>query len=231
MKVLRSVACLVCLAAVMGCAKSAHQTGRDVLEKVIPADVLSQVDQTVTFAELRASPETYQGRTVMFGGVALKSRRVKNQTEIEVMQLPTGANMQPSERRKKSEGRFLAVQKDEFLDPATIEEGTLVTVVGQVQGASTKALDESDYTYPVIEISYLVDWNEIEPPQRRGYVGYYGGYYGGPYWPWYGPYSYWGPYGAYPYYYGPYFVQPFGFSSPAPSPPPPPSSVPPQFKK
>lgn len=224
---------------VAGCAKSAHQTGQDRLDQVIPPDLMAQVDESVRFNDLRASPDTYIGRTVLFSGLAMNARRVKDRTEIEVLQLPTGAGLSPSDRRSQSEGRFLAVKTGEFFDPAVIEKGTPLTVLGEVKGTMTKPLDDGDYLYPVIEIKHLVDWNDVRSRQGDRYgsgYGYgYGGYpyYGyGPYAPWYYGYGspWWGPYGLYPYsYYGPYFT-PFGLTSPAPAPPPP-ASLPPRFQK
>jgi hypothetical protein len=115
------------------CAQSAHQTGQNELQRLIPADVLSQVDESVSFTELRADPHQYVGKTVMFSGVALKSRRVKDGTEIEILQVPTQRGMSPSDRKARSEGRFLAVQSNGFLDPAVIEKDTPLTVVGEVK--------------------------------------------------------------------------------------------------
>jgi outer membrane lipoprotein len=218
--------CLPLLAT--GCAKSAHQTGEDQLQRLIPAAVLDQVDETVTFADLRANPNQYIGRTVMFSGLALQSRRAKDGTEIEVLQLPTDRGMSPSDRKANSNGRFLAVQSDGFLDPAVIEKDTPVTVVGEVKGARTKPMDEGEYQYPVLDIKHLVDWNDVRTSDREyaydsGYYGRYGGYYG-PWSSWYygfgSPFA--GPYGFYPYsYYGPYYAFPRGYSVPAPAPPPP----------
>lgn len=222
------------------CARSAHQTGQDFLDRIIPEHVRDQVDDSVSFAALRDSPTAYQGRTVMVSGVVMRSQRVKDRTEIEVMQVPVDNGMTPSDRRSQSEGRFLATKTGAFLDPAVIDKGSPVTVVGEVTGVTTRKLDEGEYVYPVIEIKHLVDWNDVRSRDRDRYV--YGGspspypYYGygyGPYSPWYYGYGspWWGPYGLYPYsYYGPYFIPPGGgFSSPPPVPPP--SSVPPQFRK
>jgi len=125
----------------------------------------------------------------------------------------------PSEQRSESEGRFIAVRSGEFLDPAVIEPNSPVTIVGEVKGAATKLLDESEYQYPVLEIKQLINWKELQSRERPaeysgayGYPGYWPysyvpyGYYGSPF---YGPYGYGG---FYPYYYG------GGFSSPTPSP-------------
>lgn len=219
-----------------GCAKSAHQTGQDELQRLIPPDVLSQVDDTVSFTELRADPHQYVGRTVMFSGVALQSRRIKDGTEIEILQVPTERGMSPSDRKARSQGRFLAVQSNGFLDPAVIEKDAPLTVVGEVKGVTTKALDEGEYQYPVLDVKQLIDWSEVRSRDRDGgdsdYYGRYGGYYG-PWSSWYygfgSPFA--GPYGLYPYsYYGPYYAFPRGYSVPAP-PPPPPSSVPRLFQK
>ena len=236
-QIIRSVVALSFLTAVVllvGCARSAHQTGQDVLDKIVPAELLAQVDQSISFADLRSSPDNYIGRTVLFGGNAIKSYRVKDRTEIEILQLPMVARM-PSEQRTQSEGRFIAVRSGEFLDPAIIEPDSPLTVVGEVKGAVTKPLDEGEYQYPVLEIKQVINWKELQSRERT--AGYRGGYGYAGYWPYrYGPYGYdlWGYYGSpfygpygyggfYPYYYG------GGFSSPAPSPPPS-SSVPPRFR-
>lgn len=218
--------------AVSACAKSAHQTGRDLLDQVLPADVRQQIDSTVAFADLKAAPSTYVGRTVMFSGIALKAKRAKDRTEIEVLQLPAAPGGLPSDDRSRSEGRFLAVETA-FLDPATIESGTPVTIVGEVKGGVTRPLDESEYSYPVIEITRLIDWNKSMPPQYardRGYP-YDGGYrrYYGAYAPFFGAgYGYGYGYG-YPYY-SPFYPLLFGNPAPAPSAPPP-QNLPPQFRK
>ncbi|WP_447979483.1 Slp family lipoprotein [Candidatus Nitrospira bockiana] len=209
------------------CAQSAHQTGRDLINDLLPADLRREIDSSVVFSDLLQSPDSYTGRTVMFSGIALKAKRVKDRTEIEVLQLPTGSGVVPSGDRTRSEGRFLAVQEG-FLDPATVEAGTPVTVVGEVQGATTRALDESQYTYPVLEIKRLIDWKKTLPPDYSG-LGPYPYYSGYPYYYGYRPYPYWyGPYGYYPYW-GPFFPL-LGSPGPAPSAPPP-SSLPPQFRK
>jgi outer membrane lipoprotein len=218
------------------CAKSAHQTGRDQLERLVPADVLSQVDENISFGQLREDPQQYVGRTVMVSGVALNARRAKDGTEIEILQVPTDRGLSPSDRKAKSAGRFLAVQSNGFLDPAVVEKDSPLTVIGEVKGVVTKALDEGEYQYPVLDVKQLIDWNEVRGRDRNGfdsdYYGRYGGYYG-PWSSWYygfgSPFA--GPYGLYPYsYYGPYYAFPRGYSVPAP-PPPPPASTPRMFQK
>jgi outer membrane lipoprotein len=231
---------ILCVVAVAlwgtGCAQSAHQSGRDLLDKILPDQLQSQIDESVSFTDLKADPSAYQGRTVMLSGIVLKSKRVKDRTEIEVLQIPTGSGAAPTKDRARSQGRFLAFKSGEFLDPAVIDAGTPVTVVGEVREGVTRSLDDGDYHYPVVEIKHVVDWDEVNPQVRAAPYAYP---YGRSMYAY--PYSYWGPYGGYggypyygyPYYGYPYYFGPgFGFrgGSTAPSGPPP-ASAPPQFRK
>ncbi len=80
----------------------------------------------------------------------------------------------------------------DFLDPATLPPGTRVTVTGAVTGSVTLPLDETEYTYPVIDITHLQVWTRVEQaaPRIRPYMG--PGPYWGPYWsPYWRPWPYW----------------------------------------
>ena len=215
-----------------GCAQSAHQSGRDLLDQILPDQLQQQIDPTVTFPELKANPSAYQGKTIMVSGIVVKSKRRKDQTEIEVLQIPTGTGAVPSKDRARSQGRFLAVKSGEFLDPAVVDAGTPVTVVGEVGPPVTRPMDDGEYTYPVLAITHLVVWEEVNPAMRSAPYAYP---YGRSMYAY--PYSYWGPtggwYGGYPGYgYGyPYYgFYGFGGGSSAPAAPPP-ADAPPQFKK
>lgn len=207
-----------------GCAESVHQIQRDPVRAGIPTQLEEAIDRSVTFAELKAAPSTFIGKVVQIGGIVLLAKRAKDLTEIEVLQLPLDRVSAFEEVRTSSEGRFVAVQKS-FLDPATVEPGSRIMVIGEVAGEVTKPLDEIDYTYPLIEIKHLahVDHN-VTPYSRYGSYydpGYYGAYGWGPYW---GAPYYWGPSYGYGGYY-PYYPRHSPPSRPAPQ------SIPPQFKK
>jgi starvation-inducible outer membrane lipoprotein len=120
-----------------------------------------QIDTSVTFVDLHAAPANYVGRVVKVSGVVIRAKWTKVQTEIEVLELPTDAEGPPTTVRLRSEGRFLAV-REEFLDPASVPPGTPITVIGVVRGATTRPLDESEYTYPVVKIKHLIDWSVVQ---------------------------------------------------------------------
>lgn len=186
----------------------------------VPPELEQQIDTSVTFADLQAAPGNYVGRIVMVGGVVITSRRTKDQTEIEILELPTKAGGPSTTERLRSEGRFLAV-REAFLDPASVPPGTPITVIGAVQGSTTRPLDDSEYRYPVLDIKHLIDWSTVATRQSGGGGAAF-------YAPYYPPYYWWGPYGSYPYAWGPY---PFVIQPRPSPPPPPPHNIPPQFKK
>lgn len=204
------------------CAESAHQVNRNAGHIKVPPELEKQIDTSVAFADLQAAPGNYVGRVIMVGGVVIRTKRTKDQTEIEVLQLPTEGGGPSTTERLRSEGRFLAV-REEFLDPASVPPGTPITVIGVVSGSTTRPLDESEYTYPVLDIKHLIDWSAVASQDSGGSAA---ALYG----PYYSPFGYWGrPYGYYPYFGrpSPFFIQP---RPPSPRPPPP-QHIPPQFRK
>ncbi len=215
------------------CAESAHQTGLAQLDRRISEDVRRLVDESVSFSDVKGAPESYNGKTVLFGGEVIRAKRIKDKTEVEILQLPLGADGIPVQDRSQSQGRFVA-QEDTFLDPATLQPGTPLTVVGTVDGEIRRPLTdgEDEYLYPVLRIVQLLNWPTLPESNSTGAWPYQYNPYA-----YYGP-SYWGPsYYAYPFWYPsgylgfwsrPWFYGPRsrsgGFNSGSPS-----GGVPPQF--
>lgn len=148
--------------------------------------------QALPFLQVKTAPDSLKGQAVVFGGNVLTGRRLKDGTRIEILQLPLDRSTRPGNDLTQSQGRFIAFQR-EFLDPATLPPGTRVTVTGEISGSVTLPLDETDYTYPVINIKQLRVWNKSEnvaPRIRPYYMG--PGPYWGPYWsPYWQPWPYW----------------------------------------
>ncbi|MCP9451566.1 MAG: Slp family lipoprotein [Nitrospira sp.] len=149
----------------------------------------------IPFVEVGRSPDTFKGQTVTFGGKVLTAKRLAEGTRLEILQLPLDSSLKPTHDLSKSQGRFLAIKK-EFLDPATIPAGTFVTITGEVTGAVTMPLDETEYRYLTLAIATLRVWpaEEDRPARLRPYPYYVmPGPYWGPYWYpyWWGPWPYW----------------------------------------
>lgn len=166
---------------------------------VIPEALREGVDRGMTFADLRANPEAYNGRRVAFGGEILKTTVQEQVTEIEVLHYPLRYDDSP-DLFAPSGGRFL-VRRSGFLDPAVYAAGRLVTVVGIVQGSMQRQVGEVPYRYPAIGAEYLYLWPRYEVVYPPG--------------PYYAPYAPWPPWPQYPYYryrHNPYW--PYGWGPP-----------------
>jgi outer membrane lipoprotein len=144
---------------------------------IVPEPLEQQVDKTVTFSQVLESPDSYHGKMVVWGGEVLKAKALKGGTQLEVLQLPLDDDQGPVADRMESKGRFLAWQS-EFLDPATMKDGTRVTVVGEVTGAAIDKMDEADYRYPTLDVKYLHRW-ELRPLDDRRVYGPWWGVFGG----------------------------------------------------
>jgi outer membrane lipoprotein len=164
--------------------------------QLVPADMESRISRDISFPALKADPEGFRGRWVVLGGKVLSAKRLKDETQIEVLELPLDKTDRPIATLRESRGRFLAVQQ-EFLDPATVSPGTFVSFVGEVLGKRTMPLDDMSYDYPVLQIKTLRLWPEstrYEYPEPYPYpYPYWSPRY--PFWrdPFWGPYPYWWP--------------------------------------
>jgi outer membrane lipoprotein len=148
-------------------------------QRVIPEALEPLVERAVMFREVAAAPDSYQGKIVVFGGEVLKAKRLKEGTQIELLQLPLDRGERPILDRQQSQGRFLAIQQQEFLDPATIVEGTKMTIVGELSKAKIEHLDDVEYRYPVLIVKHLHVWqaqsDDYARPRPRFSIGVGGG--------------------------------------------------------
>ncbi len=148
---------------------------------VISRDLLQQVDTTIAFKSVFEKPEIYRNKMVLWGGVIVSTRNLKEGTLLEILYKPLGFGNEPEEG-DNSEGRFLAIS-DEYLDSAVYSKDRKVTLAGVVKGRRVQSLDEIEYAYPLIAIKEIYLW------PKRSKVDY-------------------GPFYYDPYYYDPF---PFGY--------------------
>ncbi len=175
-----------------GCYKTYQET--------LPPQLSSQIDLTLGFSQILATPDQYIGKSIILGGQILSAKRLQHSTELIILQLPLRDDGEPMRELTESQGRFIASQQ-EFLDPATVPAGTRITLVGTISGSRSQELDETTYTYPILELQHFHIW----PSQNVDSL-----YYGPPPYPYWGPYPYyhpyWGPRGRlyryHPYWYG-----------------------------
>ena len=142
----------------------------------IPEALQPQIDQSLTFTEVLTSPGSYRGRLMLLGGEVLKAKRLKEGTQVELLQLPLNKDQEPTTDLTRSQGRVLVLHQAS-LDPATLTPGMLVTFVGEVSGALIEKIDEADYRYPTLTVKHWYVWPPATVDGWRSGPSY--GVYGG----------------------------------------------------
>lgn len=115
-----------------------------------------QVTYTGPFAELQQAPANYRGAMVLLGGKVIETLTKAGATELVVLQLDIGSRDRPLDN-DQSQGRFL-IRSARFIDPALFPPGTLITVVGRLEGSESRPIGEMPYTYPVIAPAEMKKW-------------------------------------------------------------------------
>jgi len=150
-------------------------------------EIMSQVDETLTFQVAQKDPDRYIGKTVLWGGVITEITNKQNETDLNVRQAELDIEKRPK-NLDRSAGRFI-IRYAGFLDPAIYQAGREITVAGEVVGKEVLPLEKIQYSYPVILAKEIHLWERLQPVR--------------PYYPYYWD-PFWGPYG-YPYrWYRPY---------------------------
>ncbi len=126
--------------------------------QVIPEALKGRVNTDVSFEQLKEQPASMKGKLVVLGGEVLRATRLADRTRLEVLQTPLSSDLAPHQARTASQGRFLAYdQRGE--DPAILREGTLVTIIGELQDPTTGRVGEIDYVYPTLAIRDMTVWD------------------------------------------------------------------------
>jgi outer membrane lipoprotein len=180
--------CIVSGSPLAGCSTSYKNT--------LPPAMAENIEHSLTFPQIKESPDSFKGKLVLLGGQVLEAKRLKDSTRLIILQLPLINDQEPTTELTQSKGRFIAEQQ-EFLDPATVPPGTRITLVGELSGSIPQSLDETVYTYPTLIIKHFKVWPDYPSDYNR-----YGSYYRYPYlYPYPFAYPYWGRYSRfYPYY-------------------------------
>jgi outer membrane lipoprotein len=151
-------------------------------------EIMSRVDENLTYRSVQQDPDRYLGKTVLWGGVIVEIINKQKETELKVRETEVDIEKRPKDL-DRSAGRFI-VRYEGFLDPAIYQAGREITVAGEVVGKEVLPLGNARYSYPVILAKEIHLW-EREQPVRPYYP-----YYWEPFWgPWYPyPYRWYRPY-------------------------------------
>lgn len=129
----------------------------------------SQVTYTGAFSDVLENPIGFQGQTVIWGGKVIEIQNQGGFTEIVALQLELDGKYRPADS-DKSQGRFL-IRSGQFMDPVIYPPGTLITVVGRVQGLENRLIGEMDYQYPVVDIVEIQKYDPQQTSKPQLHIG------------------------------------------------------------
>lgn len=120
------------------------------------------------FTAVKAAPAAKLGQRVRWGGIVAGVHNRAADTLIEVLETPLAENGRPSDDEGAIRGRFLA-RFPGFMDPATLEKGSPMTVVGTIEPPITRNIGEYPYTFPVVGAQHHYIWPQYKRPDREVY--------------------------------------------------------------
>jgi len=131
----------------------------------VPAPISTIPTANLSVAEVRAGPGSFVGSEVRWGGVITTVDNKASQTWVEVVSRALRNNGQPRVDSGSS-GRFIASFSG-FVDPVVYSAGKLLTVVGTIEGETTRLIGEYDYSFPLVTVSSSYLWQEKPEPVRH----------------------------------------------------------------
>ena len=130
-----------------GCASAPKFNLEDVGRSIQPRDVVADLQK-------------YQTKSVLWGGVIIKSTNVKEGTELELLVYPLRRNFKP-DTEQSALGRIIVLQ-DGYLETLDYSAGRLLTVQGAVHNIRKGSVGEAIYTYVLVNARQLHLWAPVD---------------------------------------------------------------------
>jgi len=124
----------------------------------VSKSVRKELDQDISFDQLRELPGSYEGRLVLLGGEIIRTHNKQGGTTIEILQKRLNRWGRPKDEDDTG-GRFL-VFAEHFLDPVVYSQGRRITVAGTVLGGHAEKIGEVDYVYPLLRAREIHLWQD-----------------------------------------------------------------------
>lgn len=122
------------------------------------------VEVTLTPQQATAEADSHRDKRVLWGGMIINSTNLESRTRLEVLGYPLDSKQQP-ETDQQPYGRFLLF-KEGYLETVDYAAGRHITVLGRFRGIEEGKVDETHYTYPVIEAEQLYLWSRRQAPSE-----------------------------------------------------------------
>ncbi|MCG9575753.1 Slp family lipoprotein [Vibrio tubiashii] len=121
----------------------------------LPENLKTETPDVVTSYQ-EWQPEAQANAEVRLGGLIADVKNLKDQTRIEVVNLPINSVGKP-DINQEPQGRFVAYV-DGFADPVTLSEGRLISLLGKSQGREQGKVGDYAYDFPVMKASGFHLW-------------------------------------------------------------------------
>lgn len=118
------------------------------------------VEMSLTPQQAVTEADMQRGKNVLWGGMIVNSTNLDTRTRLEVLAYPLDSNQRP-QIDEQPYGRFL-LYKEGYLETVDYAAGRRITVLGRITGIQDGKVDESSYTYPVVEADQLYLWSRKE---------------------------------------------------------------------
>ena len=159
----------------------------------VPKEIRERPPGDLRLAQVLGNPQSHLGDRVRWGGHIVAVENAERETHVILVSRPLDYRGRP-EDTDQSSGRFLA-RFDDFRDPATYQEGRVLTVAGVLVPAVIRPVGDYPYRYPVVRVETAYLWPPL-PDYPPGYYWYpycspfYGPYHDPWCYPWYRPRHY-----------------------------------------
>ena len=114
-------------------------------------------------------PLSYKGATIIWGGIIIQVQNQSSQSMLTIQDTPLDYREVPKDE-VRGRGRFIG-RVAEYLDPDVYIGGKKVVLAGDIVGVETKPFGETQYRYPVVQVSELHLFREND--YSRAYRPYY----------------------------------------------------------
>jgi len=118
------------------------------------------IDLALTPQQAVTEVDNQRGKSVLWGGMIVNSTNLEKRTRLEVLAYPLDSGQRP-QTDQQPYGRFLLF-KEGYLETVDYAPGRRITVLGRLSGVQTGKLDETSYTYPVLETEKLYLWGKSD---------------------------------------------------------------------
>ena len=150
---LRWIGCLAVIVWLSGCA-------------VMSQEIQDKALQDLSFPELIAGADRYQGQTVIVGGYIVSVENLKDQSRMVAVQTTLGLGQEP-ESKDLSSGRLILIYKG-FLDPEVYTKDRRITVGGRILGSSAHD-PKASFPYLKIAVDEIHLWPVRKPAPAYPY--------------------------------------------------------------